>query len=177
MPDEHTSPWAPSLEAALLHTEYDPAKANAILDALGLVDTDGDGIPDFRDKDSDNDGIPDWVERGPDGDAPRDFDGDGIPDYIDIDSDGDGVNDDVDPFINSNRGSTVVIDWCDSNVGNQDLGDGSTFNDRIGAIIARNHGDFLKQLNVLTNKWKKDGLISGKEKGKITSCVARSDLP
>ena len=88
-----------------------------------------------------------------------------------LDSDGDGVNDDVDPFINSNRGSTVVIDGCDSNVGNQDLGDGSTFNDRIGAIIARNHGDFLKQLNVLTNKWKKDGLITKNDKGEITACA------
>jgi large repetitive protein len=41
------------------------------------VDTDGDGIPDFRDLDSDGDGIPD--EREGAGDS----DGDGIPDFQD----------------------------------------------------------------------------------------------
>jgi len=88
-----------------------------------------------------------------------------------LDSDGDGVNDDVDPFVNSDRGPTVVIDGCDSEVTNEDLGDGSTMNDRIVAISARNHGDFLKQLNEWTNKWKKEGLLTKSDKGKITACA------
>ena len=56
---------------------------------------------------------------------------------------------------------------------------GSTFNDLIGAAAdnAKNHGAFVSAVSKLANQWKKDGLISGKEKGKIASCAARSDLP
>ena len=43
------------------------------------VDTDGDGIPDYRDLDSDGDGVPDADEGS------GDRDGDGIPDYRDPD--------------------------------------------------------------------------------------------
>lgn len=57
-------------------------------------DTDGDGLPDYRDLDSDYDGILDSVEAGGvDASAPRDTDGDGKPDYVDTDSDGDGISD------------------------------------------------------------------------------------
>ena len=60
-----------------------------------LIDTDGDGTPDYLDPDSDGDGIPDSVEAG-DTDLdtpPRDSDGDGIPDFRDNDSDNDGIPD------------------------------------------------------------------------------------
>ena len=59
------------------------------------VDSDGDGIPDYRDLDSDGDGIPDQVEAG-DADLTTpavDTDGDGTPDFRDTDSDGDGLTD------------------------------------------------------------------------------------
>ncbi|MCB0159741.1 MAG: hypothetical protein KDD83_16535, partial [Caldilineaceae bacterium] len=85
-------------------------------------DTDGDGVPDYRDLDSDNDSIDDHFESrypvapdasgDPDGDginsvydpAPNtygdlndpilgDTDGDGVPNYLDLDSDDDGVLD------------------------------------------------------------------------------------
>jgi hypothetical protein len=49
----------------------------------GLGDADGDGLPNYLDPDSDNDGIPDIVEAGPDPTNPIDSDGDGIPDYLD----------------------------------------------------------------------------------------------
>ncbi len=49
-------------------------------------DTDGDGIPNWRDPDDDGDGVPTAVELIYD-----DTDGDGIPDYLDDDDDGDGV--------------------------------------------------------------------------------------
>lgn len=55
-------------------------------------DTDGDGIPDYRDLDADGDGIADSVEIG-DPKAPRDTDSDGTPDYMDVDADGDLVSD------------------------------------------------------------------------------------
>lgn len=56
-------------------------------------DTDGDGVPDYKDNDSDNDGIPDSVEAGKNPQQPQDTDGDGTPDYLDLDSDNDGTPD------------------------------------------------------------------------------------
>ena len=73
----------------------------------GLLDTDGDGIPDSLDLDSDNDGLPDVAEGGNgefdlDGDGRMDggVDADGIP--LDAsgnvtDSDGDGIPDSQEP--------------------------------------------------------------------------------
>ncbi len=49
-------------------------------------DTDGDGIPDWRDPDDDGDGVPTAAELIYD-----DTDSDGIPNYLDADDDGDGV--------------------------------------------------------------------------------------
>ncbi len=59
------------------------------------VDTDGDGLPDFRDFDSDADGVRDAAEAGDDDPATVavDTDGDGLPDFRDLDSDGDGLSD------------------------------------------------------------------------------------
>jgi hypothetical protein len=66
--------------------------------AGGAPDTDGDGIPDWKDDDSDGDGIPDRLEwRKPGCDSPiddlNDADGDGIPNFQDTDSDGNGLPD------------------------------------------------------------------------------------
>lgn len=90
--------------------------------ALGLVNTDATGSPDYLDIDADNDGIPDNVESlptlgyqfpagidtdndgidntydavsgfGGNGVTPNDQDADAIPDYIDSDTDNDGVTD------------------------------------------------------------------------------------
>ncbi len=63
-----------------------------------LVDTDGDGEPDYLDLDSDNDGIADSIEKGniDPGMYPVDSDADGSPDFIDTDSDNNGLSDSVD---------------------------------------------------------------------------------
>ncbi len=60
-----------------------------------MVDTDGDGTPDYLDLDSDGDGIPDSVEGRPSPGTgePIDSDGDGIYDFRDTDSDGNGIPD------------------------------------------------------------------------------------
>ncbi|MCK6504390.1 OmpA family protein [Myxococcota bacterium] len=55
----------------------------------GLVDTDGDGDPDFCDEDDDDDGIPTSTE------GTVDTDGDKTPDRLDLDSDDDGKPDEV----------------------------------------------------------------------------------
>lgn len=59
------------------------------------IDTDKDGVPDYRDLDSDGDGIADADEAGDRdlGTPARDTDGDGTPDFRDLDSDGDGITD------------------------------------------------------------------------------------
>ena len=59
-------------------------------------DTDGDGIPDFKDNDDDGDNVPTLNEKpdlNSDGDLSdaQDTDGDGIPDYLDTDDDNDGT--------------------------------------------------------------------------------------
>lgn len=144
-----------------------------VLVRVAVIDTDGDGVPDDEDAfpndptewaDSDGDG------RGDNSDAfPND------PNEQD-DSDGDGVGDNGDPFPNSVIGGTLSFGTCDSGVDNQSLGDGSTFADHLGAARdeARNHGQFVSAVTGISNEWKKAGLISGRDHGKITSCAARS---
>lgn len=71
--------------------------------ALTRPDSDGDGIPDFKDDDDrDNDGVPDSVDMDDDndgipdyleGDGAVDTDNDGVPDSLDLDSDNDGIFD------------------------------------------------------------------------------------
>jgi gliding motility-associated-like protein len=61
-------------------------------DGYGLMDTDGDGIADYKDSDSDQDGITDKTENF----GKREFvdsDGDGKPNFRDEDSDADGISD------------------------------------------------------------------------------------
>ena len=162
------------------------------------ADSDGDGVGDNGDvfpnddtewADSDGDGVGDNGDVFPNDDTEwADSDGDGVGDNSDVfpnddtewaDSDGDGVGDNGDPFPNSNQDATVSSGDCDSGVENQALGDGSTMNDLIGAaaVGAKNHGAYVSKVSKLANEWKKAGLISGKDKGKITSCAARSDIP
>jgi hypothetical protein len=112
---------------------------------------------------------------------------------LDPDSDGDGVDDGVDAFPVSNLDATVNIDGCDTGVVSQLLPNGATFNDWIGAAAENpgqftksgesaksgksaksTHGAFVKAVSNLADGWKKAGLITGREKGAITSCAARS---
>jgi hypothetical protein len=96
-----------------------------------------------------------------------------------FDADGDGCDDCTDPHRNSNMDSTVMIDGCDSGVTNSFVTACSTMNDLIAdcADTATNHGDFVSCVAHLTNQWKADGLITGKQKGKIQKCAAQSSIP
>jgi gliding motility-associated-like protein len=81
------------------------------------VDTDGDGIPDFLDKDSDNDGVPDAIEG-------HDYNSDGKPDHVakGTDADGDGLDGAYDTVIND---CNVLANAIGSNAAMQDFdGDG-----------------------------------------------------
>jgi len=77
------------------------------------VDTDGDGVPDFKDTDSDDDGIPDVAEAG-DKDlssAPTDSDGDETADFRDLDSDDNGIADQEEGTKDTDGDGTG--DWAD----------------------------------------------------------------
>jgi len=56
-------------------------------DLLSLIDTDGDGTPNYVDVDSDDDGITDAIETN------ADADGDGFANHLDLDADNDGIPD------------------------------------------------------------------------------------
>jgi hypothetical protein len=95
------------------------------------------------------------------------------------DLDGDGIPDDEDACPNSNLTETVTIDGCESGAENAIFDDGCTISDLIRecAEEAKNHGKFVRCVAHLSNELKKDGLITGKEKGAIQSCAAQSDIP
>lgn len=121
-----------------LRTEYE---AHSVLASLryrftdvaqepeGLLDSDGDGVPDIDDKCP---GTPAGVQVGPDG-CPLDSDGDGVPDYLDQcpntpagtqvdakgcplqmmgDEDGDGVPDALDECPGTPPGTKVLPNGC-----------------------------------------------------------------
>ena len=79
----------------------------------------------------------------------------------------------------SDLSPTVVIDGCDSEVANILLPTGCSLSDEIAmcAASAGNHGKFVSCVSHMTNDLKKDGIITGKEKGAIQSCAAQANIP
>jgi len=71
--------------------------------------------------------------------------------------------------------TTIIICNCDTGVMDVEIEDGLTMSDLIEecAFGAKNRGVFVSCVSKLTNKWKKDGLINGREKGAIQSCATR----
>jgi len=96
-----------------------------------------------------------------------------------VDTDGDGYPDDEDGCPESDLSNTVVIDGCDSGVANLLLASGCTISDLIAdcAAASDNHGQFVSCVSQLTNDLKREGLISGREKGALQRCAARADVP
>lgn len=145
-------------------------------------DNDGDGIPDDVDTDDDNDGQLDVDELACGSDPldaaslSPDYDGDSIPDCVDTDDDNDGVADDVDAFPFSDMGATVIVNTCDSGVGNQVLDSGATFNDLIGQVLAEStdRDSLMNGMEVLLEQWLRDGLITRADKHAIVVCVRNS---
>ncbi|MCG1037478.1 LamG-like jellyroll fold domain-containing protein, partial [Polaribacter sargassicola] len=92
------------------------------LNAVELVDTDGDGIPDVDDIDDDNDGILDTEELTINGvtyDPLGDEDGDLLPNYLDTDDDGnDGDGSTTDYTDANNDGVADVFDTDNDGIAN-----------------------------------------------------------
>jgi hypothetical protein len=110
-------------------------------------------------------------------DADRDGIGDVCDDCLDIDQDD--VCDNEDRCPDSDLSATVSIKGCDSGVANdEDVEDGCSMNDLIGRCAGEeeNHGSFVSCVAYCTNAWKKEGWITGKDKGAIQSCAAQSDV-
>ncbi|MEM9208879.1 MAG: OmpA family protein, partial [Pseudomonadota bacterium] len=110
---------------------------DGIDDTLAPVDTDAEGLPDFRDTDADGDSLPDSVE----GDA--DVDGDGDGNWRDTDADGDGVDDAIEGSVDTdNDGAPDFIDTDSDNDGIGDSADsGDKDNDGIPDRIDASEGE------------------------------------
>jgi hypothetical protein len=110
----------------------------------------------------------------------EDCDTNGIPDECEDDSDGDGLIDACDACPASILDPTIFIDGCDTGVGNVMPGDeGCTMADEIAACAAdaSSHGAFVSCVAHLTNAWKRDRLITGRERGRIQRCAALANKP
>ncbi|MFV9549714.1 LamG-like jellyroll fold domain-containing protein [Algibacter sp. PT7-4] len=107
----------PDKDATLFGTGWIDANSNGVHDAYEggapMIDTDGDGIPNYIDADSDNDGIFDTVE----------YDGKGD---IDVDGDGKGDGSDINTFVLDDEadgdGLLAIIDGNDADADDSDHG-------------------------------------------------------
>jgi hypothetical protein len=73
----------------------------------------------------------------------------------------------------------VIIDGCDTGVANVFVGPGCTIGDRIAECLASaaNHDEFVAATARLTNDLRKQGQLTDRQKGRIQSCVAKSNRP
>lgn len=138
----------------------------AVASADDVGDRDGDGVPD------DSDNCPDVSNEDQ-----ADYDGDGMGDACDSDDDGDGVDDVDDAFPLSDTDPFVWVNGTATDVGNQVLADGATFNDLIAVCWdeAENHGHFVSCVAELTRAWRADGLLDGSASGEIVRVAAKTN--
>jgi predicted extracellular nuclease len=87
------------------------------------------------------------------------------------DRDNDGVPDVVDNCPDSILTPTVVINSCDSRVTNHLVFNGCTIADEIAACPTNSQGKFSKCVSHLTNGLKREGIIKGRQKGRIQKCA------
>ena len=108
----------------------------------------------------------------------EDCNNNGVPDECEqeLDSDGDGILDSCDACQDSDMSNTIVIGSCNSGVSNDLFDDGCTMVDMLKDCgqKARNHSSFVRCIATLSSFWKRQGLISGKDVGRIVNCAGSS---
>lgn len=92
------------------------------------------------------------------------------------DTDGDGIPDSEDACVGSDLAATVIIGSNDTGVTNTLLDNGCTIIDMINEIqlVAERHGSLVSGVAHFLNAIVSDGTITGREKGKIQSAIAKS---
>jgi hypothetical protein len=90
-----------------------------------------------------------------------------------LDSDGDGYSDDIDACVDSDLSPTVVINGIDTGVTNTLDATGCTISDLTSGEAAEEPLS-QSELNAVSRDLMKAGLITGAEKGAITSAAARN---
>jgi hypothetical protein len=97
-----------------------------------------------------------------------------------VDTDGDGVPDDDDQCPDSDLSLSLIINGVDTGIPNSAANPaGCTFADLVTEMIetcladAKNHGRFVRCVSHETNILKRAKTITGKQKGKIQSIVAK----
>jgi hypothetical protein len=131
------------------------------------ADADADGCPEGETCEANACGSEPCSDDGP-GDC------EGCSSGAEADADNDGIPDDDDAQPNSVTSVSVVIGGVDTGVPNLLFADGQTLADLIAAAILGAPEDQLSStIAALTNDLKKAGHITGAEKGKIQSAVAR----
>ncbi|MCH7839135.1 MAG: hypothetical protein IID38_02720 [Planctomycetes bacterium] len=191
VPDECEGKFAPVVNFA----------AGAKPRSIAIGDLDGDQVPDLAvaNFNSDNvsvllnqlggcngNGIPDEcdIDCGPPGGAcdrpgcgqSEDCNGNGEPDDCEVDTDNDGVIDDCDACLDSDLAKLIVLEECPTGVPNELLDDGCTMNDVLTecSVGAHNHGEWTACVARHANVWRRQGLLSGKDIGRITHCAGTS---
>ncbi len=92
------------------------------------------------------------------------------------DADSDSVPNDEDCNPNSDLSPTIIIGSINTGVPNTLFANGCTMADLLAQLAAEHagdHGAFMEAVAALTNQWVADGLISGRQKGKIQNAAAK----
>jgi len=104
---------------------------------------------------------------------------DGVPDECEVDSDGDGLVDDCDACIDSDLAKLIVVEECPTGVANGLLDNGCTMNDVLTECSAgaHSHGKLTACVARHANEWRRQGLLSGKDVGRIAHCAGTVSEP
>jgi len=80
----------------------------------------------------------------------------------------------------SNLDSPIAIGECRTDVTNYLFPDGCTMSDFIGNCAAdssEHQRDFVRCVRELARQWRRDGLISPRQRAQIVHCAAKATVP
>lgn len=93
------------------------------------------------------------------------------------DADNDGLADNSDECVQSNlKAGNIMVGSCDTTVPNMLFTNGCTIIDYmdLAAVGVKNHGGLVSNIAHLGNSLLQAGIITGEQKGRLQSCVAKS---